>query len=47
MIYTGGAALDLAIARNIVATHGRTIVLENHAEGSLRLIIRLPVSWQA
>lgn len=44
---TGGAGLGLAIARNIVPAHGGTIVLENHAEGGLRPIIRLPVSGQA
>ncbi len=41
---TGGAGLGLAIARNIIATHGGMITLENMPECGLRATIRLPLS---
>lgn len=41
---TGGAGLGLAIARNIVASHGGALVLENRADGGLRASTRLPLS---
>ncbi|MBK5926422.1 ATP-binding protein, partial [Rhodobaculum claviforme] len=39
---TGGAGLGLSIARNIIASHGGALSLENRAEGGLRVTIRLP-----
>lgn len=39
---TGGAGLGLAIARSIVRGHGGDIVLENRAEGGLRVKMTLP-----
>ncbi|MEM7710296.1 MAG: ATP-binding protein [Pseudomonadota bacterium] len=44
---TGGAGLGLAIARDIVATHGGTIGLENRAGDGLRAMIRLPLADRA
>nr|WP_166433982.1 ATP-binding protein [Roseovarius spongiae] len=41
---TGGAGLGLAIARNIVISHGGEISLENRASGGLRATILLPLS---
>ncbi|MEI7610803.1 MAG: ATP-binding protein [Rhodospirillaceae bacterium] len=40
---TGGAGLGLAIARDIVRTHGGEITLGDSPQGGLRVIIRLPV----
>ncbi len=40
---TGGAGLGLAIARDIVRTHGGEITLGDSPRGGLRAIIRLPV----
>ena len=39
---TGGAGLGLAIARTIVRGHGGNILLENRAEGGLRVTVVLP-----
>ncbi|TCP38855.1 ATP-binding protein [Rhodovulum marinum] len=41
---TGGAGLGLAIARNIIASHGGELCLENRAEGGLRVTLRLPAT---
>ncbi|WP_299788511.1 ATP-binding protein [uncultured Marivita sp.] len=40
---TGGAGLGLAIARNIMASHGGSLVLQNRPEGGLRATVRLPL----
>ena len=41
---TGGAGLGLAIARNIVISHGGEVSLKNRTSGGLRATIRLPLS---
>ena len=41
---SGGAGLGLAIARTIIRAHGGDIVLENRAEGGLRVVVALPAS---
>ena len=38
----GGSGLGLAIARTIIRAHGGDILLENRAEGGLRVAVRLP-----
>ena len=40
---TGGAGLGLAIARDVVRSHGGEITLDDSPQGGLRAIIRLPV----
>ena len=40
---TGGAGLGLAIARDVVRSHGGEITLDDSPQGGLRVIIRLPV----
>ena len=40
---TGGAGLGLAIARDVVRSHGGDITLDDSPRGGLRVIIRLPV----
>ncbi len=40
---TGGAGLGLAIARDVVRSHGGEITLEDSPQGGLRVVIRLPV----
>jgi signal transduction histidine kinase len=39
---TGGVGLGLSIARDIAASHGGTLRLENRAQGGLRAILELP-----
>ncbi|SIO32145.1 Signal transduction histidine kinase [Rhodovulum sp. ES.010] len=41
---TGGAGLGLSIARNIIASHGGEIRLDNRPEGGLRVTISLPAA---
>ncbi len=41
---TGGAGLGLAIARNIVISHGGSVSLNNRAEGGLRATVNLPLT---
>jgi signal transduction histidine kinase len=43
---TGGAGLGLSIARTIIVAHGGRIMLENRAEGGLRVIVTLPLAKQ-
>ena len=38
----GGAGLGLAIAQTIIRGHGGNILLENRAEGGLRITVALP-----
>ncbi|PUA16722.1 ATP-binding protein [Glaciimonas sp. PCH181] len=40
---TGGTGLGLTIARNIAENHRATLVLRNHPEGGLEVVLRLPV----
>ena len=42
-LQTGGAGLGLAIARDIVLSHGGEIILEDAPGGGLRVVIKLPV----
>jgi two-component system osmolarity sensor histidine kinase EnvZ len=39
---TGGVGLGLAIARDIVLSHGGDIQLADAPEGGLRVLLRLP-----
>lgn len=40
---TGGVGLGLTIARDVVLSHGGTILLDNSPSGGLRVLIRLPL----
>lgn len=39
---SGGTGLGLTIARNICEQHGGTLTLNNHAEGGLEAVLKLP-----
>ncbi|WP_187429518.1 Adaptive-response sensory-kinase SasA [Roseobacter fucihabitans] len=41
---TGGAGLGLSIAKGIVRAHGGEIILNNRAEGGLRVTVTLPLA---